>query len=62
MAYTFDNLKSDIRNYTEVDSDVLSDSILTTMIKNAENSIYKRQTLMIIDFMLLQILLQVIDM
>ena len=41
MAYTFDNLKSDIRNYTEVDSDVLSDSILTTMIKNAENSIYR---------------------
>ena len=28
MAYTFDNLKDDIRNYTEVDSDVLSDSIL----------------------------------
>jgi len=41
MAYTFDNLKSDIRNYTEVDSDVLSDSILTTIIKNAENSIYR---------------------
>ena len=41
MAYNFDNLKSDIRNYTEVDSDVLSDSILTTMIKNAENSIYR---------------------
>jgi hypothetical protein len=41
MAYTFDNLKSDIRNYTEVDRDVLSDSILTTMIKNAENSIYR---------------------
>ena len=41
MAYTLANLRSDIRSYTEVDSDVLSDSILTTMIKNAENSIYR---------------------
>ena len=41
MAYTLTNLQDDIRNYTEVDSDVLSDSILTTIIKNAENSIYR---------------------
>ena len=41
MAYTFTNLKDDIRNYTEVDSGVLSDSILTTIIKNAENRIYR---------------------
>ena len=41
MAYTFDNLRSDIRNYTEVDSGVLSDSILETIIKNTENKIYR---------------------
>jgi hypothetical protein len=41
MAYTLANLQDDIRNYTEVDSSVLSDSILTTIIKNAENRIYR---------------------
>ena len=41
MSYTFSNLKTDIRNYTEVDSSVLSDSVLTTIIKNAENRIYR---------------------
>jgi hypothetical protein len=41
MAYTLDNLRSDIRNYTEVDSAVLSDSILETIIKNTENKIYR---------------------
>jgi len=41
MSYTFSNLKTDIRNYTEVDSSVLSDSILTTIVKNAENKIYR---------------------
>ena len=41
MAYTLDNLRSDIRNYTEVDSGVLSDSILETIIKNTENKIYR---------------------
>ena len=41
MAYTYSNLKTDIRNYTEVDSSVLSDSILTTIVKNAENKIYR---------------------
>ena len=35
MAYTYSNLKTDIRNYTEVDSNVLSDSVLTTIVKNA---------------------------
>ena len=41
MAYTLANLQSDIRNYTEVDSSVLSDSLLNTIIKNAENRIYR---------------------
>ena len=41
MAYTLDNLRTDIRNYTEVDSGVLSDSVLDTMIKNTENKIYR---------------------
>jgi len=41
MAYTLDNLRTDIRNYTEVDSDVLSDSVLNTIIKNTENKIYR---------------------
>ena len=39
MAYTLDNLRTDIRNYTEVSSTVLSDSVVATMIKNAENKI-----------------------
>ena len=39
MAYTLDNLRTYIRNYTEVSSTVLSDSVLATMIKNAENKI-----------------------
>ena len=39
MAYTFLNLKTDVRDYTEVDSTVLTDAILTTMAKNAENRI-----------------------
>ena len=41
MAYTLANLQTDIKNYTEVDSNVLSDTILTTIIKNAENRIYR---------------------
>ena len=41
MAYTYSNLKTDIRNYTEVYSNVLSDSVLTTIVKNAENRIYR---------------------
>jgi hypothetical protein len=39
MAYTLNNLQTDIRNYTEVGSNVLTDSILNTIIKNAENKI-----------------------
>ncbi len=41
MAYTLDNLRTDIRNYTEVSSNVLSDSVLKTIIKNSENKIYR---------------------
>jgi len=39
MAYTLDNLRTDIRNYTEVSDTVLSDSVLANQIKNAENKI-----------------------
>tara|TARA_Y100001937_G_scaffold105712_1_gene146809 strand:+ start:2205 stop:2903 length:699 start_codon:yes stop_codon:yes gene_type:complete len=41
MAYTLTNIQDDIRNYTEVDNTVLSNSILETIIKNAENRIYR---------------------
>ena len=41
MAYTLDNLRTDIRNYTEVSSNVLSDSVLGTIIVNSENKIYR---------------------
>ena len=41
MAYTLTNLQDDIRNYTEVDSSVLSSNVLNTIIKNAENRIYR---------------------
>ena len=41
MAYTLTNLRTDIRNYTEVDDSVLSDSVLDTIIKNTENKIYR---------------------
>jgi len=41
MAYTLSNLQTDIRNYTEVDSTVLTDSIVNTFIVNAENKIYR---------------------
>ena len=41
MAYVLDNLRTDIRNYTEVDDSVLSNTILDTIIKNAENRIYR---------------------
>ena len=39
MAYTLDNLRTDIRNYTEVSSNVLSNSVLERIIVNAENKI-----------------------
>ena len=41
MAYALTTLQDDIRNYTEVDSTVLSDTIINTFIKNAENKIYR---------------------
>ena len=41
MAYTLVNLQDDIRNYTEVDDSVLSNTLLSTIIKNAENRIYR---------------------
>ena len=41
MAYTLSNLQTDIRNYTEVDSTVLTDAIVNTFIVNAENKIYR---------------------
>ena len=41
MAYTLANLQSDIRSYTEVSDNVLTDSVLDTIIKNAENKILR---------------------
>ena len=41
MAYTYANLKTDLRSYTEVDSTVLTDAICNTITKNAENRIYR---------------------
>jgi hypothetical protein len=41
MAYTLSELQTDIRNYTEVDSNVLSDSVLSRIIKNSELKIYR---------------------
>ena len=41
MAYTLDNLRTDIRSYTEVGSNVLTDAILNTIIVNSENRIYR---------------------
>ena len=41
MAYTLDNLRTNIKDYTEVDDTVLSNTVLDTIIKNAENRIYR---------------------
>jgi hypothetical protein len=41
MAYILTNLQDDIKNYTEVDSTVFSTGVLNTIIKNAENRIYR---------------------
>tara|TARA_R100001591_G_C4339398_1_gene180253 strand:+ start:317 stop:1003 length:687 start_codon:yes stop_codon:yes gene_type:complete len=41
MAYTLANLRTDIKNFTEVDSTVFSDSVLDRLIQNAENKIYR---------------------
>ena len=51
MAYTLSNLQTDIRNYTEVSSTVLTDSIVNTFIVNAENKIYREADSETIDFM-----------
>ena len=41
MAYTLTNLQDDIRSYTEVDDGVFTSGVLNTIIKNAENKIYR---------------------
>ena len=41
MAYSLSNLQTDIRNYTEVGSTVLSESVLERIIKNAEHTIFR---------------------
>ena len=41
MAYTLTNLQDDIKSYTEVGDNVFSSSVLNTLIKNAENKIYR---------------------
>ena len=41
MAYTLANLQDDIRSYTEVDDGVFTSGVLNTIIKNAENRIYR---------------------
>ena len=41
MAYTLANLQDDIRSYTEVDDGVFTTGVLNTIIKNAENKIYR---------------------
>ena len=40
-TYTLANLQTDIRNYTEVGSTVLSDTILERLIKNGEHTIFR---------------------
>jgi len=41
MAYTLANLQDDIKSYTEVDDGVFTSGVLNTIIKNAENKIYR---------------------
>jgi hypothetical protein len=41
MAYTLTNLQDDIKSYTEVGDNVFTSSVLNTLIKNAENKIYR---------------------
>ena len=41
MAYTLTNLQDDIKGYTEVGDNVFTSSVLNTLIKNAENKIYR---------------------
>ena len=53
MAYTFANLKTDLRSYTEVDDTVLTDAICSTITKTQKIEFIERQIMMTIDFMLL---------
>ena len=41
MALTYSQLQAQIRNYTEVDSNGLSDSTLSVIVQNTENRIYR---------------------
>ena len=41
MATTYSELVTQIRNYTEVDSNVLSDTIVNDFIEHAENRIFR---------------------
>ena len=41
MAYTLSNFQDDIKGFTEVGSNVFTSSVLNTLIKNAENKIYR---------------------
>ena len=41
MANTLTNIQDDIKSYTEVDDTVFTTAILNTIIKNAENRIYR---------------------
>ena len=41
MAYTLTDLQTDIRGYTEVGSNVFTDSVVNRFIQNAENKIYR---------------------
>ena len=40
MSFTLATLRSAIRDYTEVDDTVLSDSIINTIVQNAESQEY----------------------
>ena len=62
MAYTLANLQDDIRDYTEVDSAVLSNSVLNTMIKNVKTKYTEKQILTTTDFMQHQTYKLVTDM
>ena len=41
MTMTLSDLKTNIRNYSEVDSGVLTDAVLNVLIKNVENRIFR---------------------
>ena len=41
MAYPLTDLQTDIRGYTEVGSNVFTDSVVNRLIQNAENKIYR---------------------